>query len=173
MAKIIIYIAQSLNGKIAEENGSIDWLNQFETEDYGYNQFLSTIKVVLMGNKTYHQVLTFGNEFPYKSKEVYVFSRNKAVTKDYNVSFISENIACFVENLKKSSNSNIWLVGGAEIITILVENEMVDELRIFTMPIILRSGINLNSIDCNKKLKLIDTKTYNNGVLESNYEIIY
>jgi dihydrofolate reductase len=118
--------------------------------------------------------LTFGDEFPYKNKEVYVFTRNLRFTKDNNVSFISENIAGFVENLKKSNNSNIWLVGGAEIITCLIENELVDEIRLFTMPVILQSGISLiNALSYDKKLKLIDTKSYNNGVLESNYAIVY
>lgn len=174
MAKIIIYIAQSLNGKIAHKNGSVDWLNPYDSEDYGYQQFLSSIDVVLMGNKTYQQVLTFGDEFPYKDKLVFVFTRDKSLIKDENVTFISENIAEFVANLKKSSQSNIWLVGGGEIITYLLDKQLVDDLQVFTIPIILKSGIGLcNTLANDIKLKLINYKTYGNGVVENYYELVY
>ncbi len=174
MAKIIIYIAQSLNGKIAYENGSVDWLGPYDSEDYGYHQFLNTIGVVLMGNKTYQQVLTFGDEFPYKNKQVYVFTRNKSLVKDENVSFVSENIVGFVADLKKSSQSDIWLVGGGEIITYLLDKQLVDELQVFTIPVILKSGIGLcNTLDTDKNLKLVYTKSFNNGVVENYYEIVY
>jgi len=174
MAKIIIYIAQSLDGKIARENGSVDWLADFDAEDYGYPQFLSAIGVVLMGNKTYQQVLTFGGEFPYKDKKVFVFTKDKSLTKDENVTFISENIAKFVANLKKSSQSNIWLVGGGEIITYLLDKQLVDDLQVFTIPIILKSGIGLcNTLIDDIKLRLINNKTFKNGVVENYYKILY
>jgi len=174
MSKIIIYIAQSLNGKIAREDGSIDWLTQFDGEDYGYHQFIDSVQTILIGNKTYKQVLTFGDEFPYKNKKVYVFTRNNQVQKDENVSFISSNISDFISNLKNSTNENIWLVGGAEIITYFLENKLVEELQLFTIPIIITSGINLMdklSHDC--KLNLSNSKIYKNGVVEAHYEIIY
>jgi len=41
MGKLILYIAQSLDGFIADENGGVDWLNNYlkPDEDYGYNDF--------------------------------------------------------------------------------------------------------------------------------------
>jgi len=173
MSKIIIYIAQSLNGKIARNDGSIDWLGQFDGEEYGYLEFLDKVKIVLMGNKTYQQVLTFG-EFPYKNKDVYVFTMNSALQKDEHVTFISGNITEFVSSLKKSDKGDIWLVGGTEINTIFIEAKLVDELQLFTMPLFIQSGIDLVhtlSMDC--KLKLINSKIYKNGIVEGYYQLIY
>ena len=58
MRKIILYIACSLDGYIARSDGSVDWL--FTDQDYGYTGFLASVDTVVMGRKTYDQVLTFG-----------------------------------------------------------------------------------------------------------------
>ncbi len=65
--KIVLYIAMSLDGYIARDNGDIDWLSMVEShdEDYGYKDFLKSVDTVIMGRRTYDQVLTFW-DFPYK-----------------------------------------------------------------------------------------------------------
>jgi len=75
MTGIKLYIVTSLDGFIARENGSIDWLTEYENSpetDYGYSEFYSS-GTVLMGRKTYEQVLGFG-DWPYKEKKSYVFT---------------------------------------------------------------------------------------------------
>jgi dihydrofolate reductase len=51
--KIILYIAVSLDGFIARKNGSVDWLDRFNSagDDYGYKKFYDSIDTVVMGNK--------------------------------------------------------------------------------------------------------------------------
>ena len=73
MRKIKLFIASSLDGYIAKKDGSVDWLP--ENADSGYGPFYSSIDTVLMGRKTYEQILTFG-KYPYKDKTSYVFTRN-------------------------------------------------------------------------------------------------
>ena len=73
MRKIILYIACSLDGYIARSDGSVDWL--FTDQDYGYTGFLGSVDTVVMGRKTYDQVLTFG-PYPYSGKTGYVVSRS-------------------------------------------------------------------------------------------------
>ncbi|MDQ3909707.1 MAG: hypothetical protein M3232_04815 [Thermoproteota archaeon] len=72
MRKIKLYIASSLDSYIASEGGGIDWL--FTDEDYGYEKFYDSIDAILVGRKTYDQSLKF-DEYPYKGKKVYVFTR--------------------------------------------------------------------------------------------------
>jgi dihydrofolate reductase len=73
MRKVKLFIASSLDGYIAREDGSIDWL--YTDGDYGYMQFYNSVNTVLMGRKTYDQTLGFGIEYPYKDKKNYVFSQ--------------------------------------------------------------------------------------------------
>ena len=74
MRKIIYYVTASLDGFIARPNGGIDWLPEFEGEDFGYASFFDSIGTVVLGRKTYDQVLSFG-DYPYSTKENFVFSK--------------------------------------------------------------------------------------------------
>lgn len=55
MASHNVFIAMSLDGYIADIDGSIDWLKIVEEEgqDYGYSEFFGKIDTVVMGRKTY------------------------------------------------------------------------------------------------------------------------
>jgi hypothetical protein len=49
MRKVELFIASSLDGYIAKEDGNIDWL--FTDSDYDYSQFYGSIDTVIMGKK--------------------------------------------------------------------------------------------------------------------------
>ncbi len=85
MKKIILFIASSLDGYVARENGDIDWLPQIE--ESGYDDFFKSVDTVIMGKTTYDQVLTFG-DYPYKDKKSFVFTRTNQ-NKDENAEFVS------------------------------------------------------------------------------------
>ena len=105
--RIKLYIACSLDGFIARENGSIDWLTEYENSpetDYGYSEFYASIGTVLMGRKTYEQVLGFG-DWPYGEKKTYVFTRqNEPLPREKNVEFVSGNVGEFVRRLKENTD---------------------------------------------------------------------
>lgn len=75
LPRVSIYLALSLDGFIAREDGSLDWLErvQAEGEDYGYAAFYAGIDAVLLGRKTFDTVLGFG-AWPYEGRPVYVLS---------------------------------------------------------------------------------------------------
>ena len=102
MRKIILFIATSLDGYIARENGDIDWL--FTEGEYGYNEFYDSIDTVLMGGKTYRQALTFGDEFPYATKQAYVFTRDVNHKSNEEVAFIHHDMLDFAQDLKRKFN---------------------------------------------------------------------
>ena len=90
--RIKLYIATSLDGFIAREDGNIDWLTEYENSpatDYGYSEFYASIGTVLMGRKTYEQVLGFG-DWPYGEKKrirVYPAKRTPAPRKERRICF--------------------------------------------------------------------------------------
>jgi dihydrofolate reductase len=167
MRKIILFIATSLDGFIAGRSGEIDWL--FTDQDYGYAEFLNTIDVVIMGRKTYEQVLTFG-EYPYKGIEGYVFSRSRAGMKDKNVALLSGDVANFVHALKEKPGKNIWLVGGAGLIHAFMQHNLIDEYVISVHPIVLGSGIPLfRSPIPATKLVFMQSRTFGSGLVQLTY----
>jgi len=164
MPKLILYIAISLDGYIAQEDGSVDWLSSFD-EDYRYENFLTTIDTIVMGRKTYKQVLSFG-KWPYSGLKTFVFTHQK-LKEDKNVEFVSGSVQKTIAEIKKQSKKNIWLVGGGNLITEFVKLQLINEYQIFLMPLFLGSGIPIlhESINMNS-LKLIKSKSYKNGVIE-------
>ena len=167
MRKIILYIASSLDGYIARENGDVDWLPENTTS--GYDEFYKTIDMVVMGKKTYEQVLTFG-AYPYKDKKSYVFTRNNEQTKDQNTEFVFD-IDKFVKENISNSGKNIWLVGGAEIISSFLNRGFVGEVILSIVPVILGKGIPLfKNIQNETKLELIKTTEYDK-LVEIHYNV--
>jgi dihydrofolate reductase len=62
MSKIVLFIATSLDGFIAGQDGNIDWL--YSEGDFGYSKFYDSIGTILMGNNTYKFLLQL-DYFPY------------------------------------------------------------------------------------------------------------
>ncbi|PAB60346.1 dihydrofolate reductase family protein [Anaeromicrobium sediminis] len=168
--KVILYIAESIDGHIARRNGEVDWLSivEAENEDYGYEEFYQTIDTILMGRKTYEQVLSFG-EFPYKGKKCYVFSSKKQ-SETENVQFIDDDVLNFIKNLKNEEGKDIWIVGGSELIESFILRDLIDEYIVSIIPIILGEGIPLfKSSKISHNLKLIDVKKYPTGLVQVHY----
>lgn len=65
--KVVLFIASSLDGYIADDNESLEWLFSVEGEgDNGYADFYETVDTVVMGNRTYKWLLDQNlEEFPY------------------------------------------------------------------------------------------------------------
>lgn len=168
--KITLYIAVSLDGFIARENGSVDWLDKFNSteDDYGYVELIDSVDTVMMGATTYKQILGFG-DYPYKEKISYVLSRT--LKSDKNVTVVNENLKQFFKNLDPNKSQHIWLVGGANVVNQFLRLKLIDELIIATMPVILGSGIRLFD-DKNKEQDLVPCgfESFDSGVILSYYE---
>jgi dihydrofolate reductase len=167
MRKVKLFIATSLDGYIADKNGGIDWL--FTDQDYGYADFYASIDTTLTGYKTYEDILGFG-EVPFPGKTNYVFSRRHQHADDNPVTFISTDIAAFVQQLKQEPGQDIWLVGGGEINEVMLQAGLIDELIISIHPIILGEGRPLFAGRTERQdFTLTGTKTFETGLVQLNY----
>jgi dihydrofolate reductase len=119
-----------------------------------------------MGRKTYEQVLGFGEEFPYKDKENYIFSKNKNLKPEYGT-LISDNYETFYNERIKNSVKHFWLVGGARVNTLFLHNNWIDKIIITVTPIKLGSGIPLfNDEEGRQNLHLEKTLRFNKGWIQ-------
>ncbi|WP_427160854.1 dihydrofolate reductase family protein [Aliinostoc sp. HNIBRCY26] len=170
MRKIILFIASSLDGYIARSSGAVDWL--FTDQDYGYTDFYTQVDTLIMGNKTYQQVLSFG-DYPYADKEVFVFSQKQQGRTENNATFINRDLEEFVTQIRQSSGGNIWLVGGTQTIYFFLKHNLIDELILSIHPIILGSGIPLivndPSLECS--LNLQDVNKFESGLVQVTYTL--
>lgn len=175
MRKIKLYIAISLNGKIAKLDGSVDWLESIpkpEDSDYGYGEFYNSIDTTIQGNNTYKQILAWDIEFPYKGKKNYVLTSDSTLEDNEDVSFISNDHISVVKSIKEENGKDIWLIGGAKANAMLLDAGLLDELYVFVMPVILNEGIDLFGKLLNDvSLDLISSKSYSTGAVEMVYQV--
>lgn len=142
--KVVLYIAASLDGYIAEEDGGVAFLDASDAEaDQNYRRFMRTIDTIIMGNKTYEQTKELASDFPYQEQACYVFSRSRAGEREKYVTFVNPDIPAFVAELRAQAGKNVWLMGGAEILDAFLKADAVDELIITVIPILLGKGISL------------------------------
>ncbi|WP_229368113.1 dihydrofolate reductase family protein [Telluribacter humicola] len=165
MRKLILYIATSLDGKIARKDGAIDWLPDPSSEDYGYQEFYDSIDTVIMGYKTYEVCLGFGDWY-YKDKTSYVLSKNPDREVLPVVQLVNQDPVAFVRDLKTSEGKDIWVVGGGEVITLLHDAGLIDEYILAYIPIVLGEGVELfPAVTRQENLELAQHAIYENGVV--------
>lgn len=153
---IVMFIAASLDGYIARENDSLDWLFKVEGEgDNGYSSFYDTVDTILLGKRTYDWVMEYENgNFPYKDKECYVFTRTAHEDTEY-VKFFHGDLVNFTNELRSKEGGRIWLVGGGEIIHGFLKEKLVDEIIVTVAPVLIGKGIKLfNELDFDTELSL-------------------
>jgi dihydrofolate reductase len=170
--KVILYSAISLDGFIARKDGNIDWLPSTDSlgdDDQDYKDFYEQIDVTLMGRKTYEQVLGFPGEFPYAKTTNYVFSRQQQPSNKL-VHFIHDHVEEFVNQLKDQPGKDIWLIGGGELNTLLLNANLIDELILTTIPTVLGIGIPLFGQQAiERQFKYSNTKIFPSGYVQVKY----
>ncbi|AIC15427.1 dihydrofolate reductase family protein [Nitrososphaera viennensis] len=167
--KVKLFIAPSLDCYIARSDGSVDWL--FTDGDYGYAKFYDSIDTVIMGRETYETVLKL-EEHPYKDKKCYVFTRNPG-EKYRNVEFVSDVVGVTESLVRSTEGKDIWLEGGGEINSILLDAGLIHEIIVSVHPIILGSGIPMfNNGIKQADMKLVDLVRYDNGLVQMHYQLL-
>ncbi len=178
--KISVYIATSLDGFIARENGDLDWLPGSDGdedgtgEDYGYHQFMESVDVLVMGRNTYEMILSFG-EWPYGEKRVIVLSSKEIEIPEHlsgKVESSSSPPVKLGDELRKSGAKHLYIDGGKTIQGFLNAG-LIQEMIITRVPVLLGSGIPLfGELDSDKKLRLLESRSFDSGFVQSKYEAI-
>lgn len=169
--KLCLFIAMSLDGYIAKPDGDFSFLDEMnqEGEDYGYKAYIETVDTVLLGRKTYDKILSMGVESPYGERDVYVVTRTPRENSG-KTTFYSGDLKELVTTLKSKPGKNIYCDGGAEIISQLLHENLIDEMTVSVIPVLLGEGIRLFSGNFQeKKLKLTGSKSFEKGLVQLNY----
>ena len=143
MRKTVLYIATSLDGYIAEKDGGIDWLTAYDMPK-SYDAFLKTVDTVVMGGITYRKIVTelSPGEWAYEGLVSYVVTR-RAPGATAGVHFVQQSPCSLVRALKAEPGKNIWICGGAQIVSALWKENLIDRLHLSVIPTVLGDGIRL------------------------------
>lgn len=171
MKRIVLYIAMSVDGFIAKENKDVSWLegqDKENTEAGSYPTFINCVDTIIMGYTTYEQLK---NElspevWPYKDKVTYVVTREQREVEEH-VLFVND-VVSLVKQLQQKDGKDVWICGGASIVELLLNENLIDDYTISMIPTILGEGIPLFKKGETKLLKLVSTYNYN-GIVDLVY----
>lgn len=174
MRKIILFIAVSVDGYIADGNGGIEWLGGQTSGDndmVSYEEFIQEVDTVIMGANTYRQLVTelSPDEWVYPGLTSYIITHSPKQSTD-RIRFTDENPCHLVNRLKTEAGKDIWVCGGAAIVNQLVRADLIDQYYMNVIPTILGGGIRLfDQLEKEVKLRLMRTRSYN-GITDLVYE---
>lgn len=139
--KVILNLAMSLDGFIADEHGGYSWIkgdgcNAHDTAvKWDFKKFLDDVDVVVMGRCCYDQKMYED----YKDKKVLVASSELCGDED-NLSFISGDICAAVRRELEKDGKNIYLFGGGITLDSFLREDMIDEYVVGVIPTLLGKG---------------------------------
>ncbi len=172
MAEINYYIAISVDGYIAKENGSFDCFLMEGPHATDFFERLKGFDDVLMGKNTYQIGLDAGVTEPYPGIKHHVISRSITQIPNENVALINEDPISYIKELKSNPDKSIWLCGGGELAALLLNEKLIDKITVKINPVVLGSGIPLfSTIDTDAQLTLESSEAYDNGVVLLSYNV--
>jgi dihydrofolate reductase len=170
-----VYVATSLDGYIATDDGGVGWLEDLpnpDETDFGYGEFTSRIDALVMGRGTFDTVVGFG-EWPY-DMPVVVMSSSVTEPPEWagQVEFSTAVPRDLVAELHARGWRRLYIDGGA-VITSFLSEDLIDELIITTVPITLGSGIRLfgrlESADDVRQWELVSVDRWSNGFVQTHH----
>lgn len=172
MRKLSYYVACSVDGFIAHEDGTWDGFLPDGEAVADYFASLERFDAVLMGRRTYEVGLREGKTDPYPRMESLVFSRTMKASPDERVELVSDGAGERVRRLKEEEGGDIYLCGGAELARALFDEELIDEIVLKVNPFLMGSGIPLFSgVVRQTALELVKSTVYDNGVVVLRYRV--
>jgi dihydrofolate reductase len=165
MRKVILSVAVSLDGMIEGPNGEYDWCPPPSKKEM--DDFLNKIDAIFLGRKSFE--LTGKSMFP--KKEHYVFSTT--LKKEIDFKLIGNDAKQKVLDLKNQPGKDIWLFGGAKLVSFFLNEKLVDEMWLAVVPIVLGKGKPLfSAINQRTHFKLVEAIAQEGYVsLYYNYEL--
>jgi len=165
--RFAVFIATSLDGFIARDDGRLDWLEPFHGEEHGYDAFFDGVDALVIGRGTYDTVAGFP-EWPYGNKRLIVCTSRAADPRHGEVLW-SGTPRALAERLDREGVRRVYLDGGALIRSFLADN-LVDELTINVVPVILGSGRPLFSGGLPEtSLGLVESMRFPSGLVQNRY----
>lgn len=143
------YTATSLDGFIASEDHSLDWLDALGITESSYPEFIAEVGALIMGSGTYEWlranqeqvVKELGSPWPYRQPAWVFTSRELPTVSGADVRFVRGDVAAVhAEVLQAVDGKNVWIVGGGDLAGQFFEAELLDELIVQVASVTLGSG---------------------------------
>ena len=153
MPRTQYYTATTMDGFIADENNSLEWLfavDRGETGSEEFDEFLADVGALAMGSTTYEWILDHEQlldepekwRATYGERPCWVFTRRRLrAIPGANLTFVRDDVAPVHDEMARAAGGkNIWLVGGGDLVGQFADRGLLDEVRLAVAPVTLGRG---------------------------------
>jgi len=185
--KCSVFIATSVDGFIAKEDGSVDWLHTAgnaeidmgDRADMGMNDYMSTVDCIIMGRKCMDMISSMNltpEQWPYGDIKIIALSntiKEAPINMKEKVEMYSGDILTLVSNLENEGFKHAYIDGGTTI-QAFINLKLINELTITKAPVLLGEGKPLFGKTHND-INLEEGKTiaFPNGFIQIKYKVNY
>lgn len=172
-------VAMSLDGYIANENGSYDWIIDDPTIDFG--ALFAEFDTLIMGRRTFEIVEAAKNpaegehaditEAGVYGKEAYVFSRTLHDRGHARIHVVRGDVASVIAALKTKPGRDVWLFGGGDLARQCFDAGLVDTVEVAVMPVLIGAGIPVLPRGARVNLSLQKQHVYASGIVMLEYMV--
>lgn len=170
--KLSVFCGVSVDGFLARPDHSLDFLDAGGQQPHGFEEFYSSVDVMVIGRKTFEVVLSFG-KWAYGKKPVVVLSSRSldlSSIKDGIVEQMSGKPAKVVAALEKRGFKHAYIDGGITIQRFLADG-LIDRMVITRVPILIGAGVPLFAeIPRDIRLHHVDTRCFG-ALVQSEYKL--
>ena len=144
MARIVGYIATSLDGFIADPQESLDWLTGSDAElgEHHYDLFIKRIRTVVMGRATYDWVMVHSSTWPYPEQRTIVVT-SRPLSDPPDAVETRSDVEALVAELRALTDGDVWMCGGGKLQMAFLERGALDEIEIYIASAMIGGGFPL------------------------------
>jgi dihydrofolate reductase len=176
------YTASSLDGFIATEDDSLDWLFPLgDLAETSYPSFIAQVGALAMGSATYEWMLRHaekmksetGSAWPYTQPAWVFSSRSLPVIEGADIRMVRGDVRPVHAQMRRAAGSrNIWIVGGGELAGQFYDAGLLTEIIVQVGSVTLGRGKQLFPRRVTQpSLRLLSTRQVGEGFAELTYAV--
>jgi dihydrofolate reductase len=171
--RLSVFCGISVDGFLARLDHTLDFLETGGQEPHGYDEFMGSVDVVVIGRNTYNFVVSYG-KWVYGKKPVVVLSSRPidfSWIKDGVVEQMSGEPAAIVARLEEKGYRHAYIDGGVTLQRFLAAG-LIDRMIISKVPVLIGSGMPLfGPVPHDILLRHVASRTFKGGLVQDEYEV--
>ena len=167
---VVASLAVSLDGYVAEADGSVGFLEKYPIEEFDFDSFVDGIGALIMGSTSYVQAVEWGWMWGDRPTMVLTTRTDLPVPDGADIRFAATPTAAAIRSFSAETPKRLWVFGGGKVVTEGLVGGAIDTLDITLMPEALGSGIPLFSDAYDGPMQLVESVPYANGAVRLVYD---
>ena len=167
---VVASLAVSLDGYIAEADGSVGFLEKYPIEDYDFDSFVDSVGALIMGSTSYLQAAGWGWMWGDRPTMVLTTRTDLPVPDGADIRFGAMPTAAAIRVFSAETPKRLWVFGGGRVVTDGLIGGAINMLDLTLMPEALGGGIPLFADAYDGPMRLVESVPYPNGAFRLVYD---